>query len=113
MTLSKKKKPAAASSVVSGEALGMDANIAMLVKERNANNAWHKLARNKTALVGFFIVAFMVVIAVFAPLIAPYDPNAINRSCPLRESALPDISSARMTLAVISCPVSSTAPVFP
>lgn len=78
MTLSKKKKPAAASSVVSGEALGMDANIAMLVKERNANNAWHKLARNKTALVGFFIVAFMVVIAVFAPLIAPYDPNAIN-----------------------------------
>ena len=113
MTLSKKKKPAAASSVVSGEALGMDANIAMLVKERNANNAWHKLARNKTALVGFFIVAFMVVIAVFAPLIAPYDPNAINPVLPLRESALPDISSARMTLAVISCPVSSTAPVFP
>lgn len=32
MTLSKKKKPAAASSVVSGEALGMDANIAMLEK---------------------------------------------------------------------------------
>ena len=28
MTLLKKKKPAAASSVVSGEALGMDANIA-------------------------------------------------------------------------------------
>ena len=81
----------------------MDANIAMLVKERNANNAWHKLARNKTALVGFFIVAFMVVIAVFAPLIAPYDPNAIN----------PVLSSAQMTLAVISCPVSSTAPVFP
>ena len=60
----------------------MDANIAMLVKERNANNAWHKLARNKTALVGFFIVAFMVVIAVFAPLIAPYDPNAINPILP-------------------------------
>ena len=50
MILSKKKKPAAASSVVSGEALGMDANnAAMLVKERNANNAWHKLARNKRA----------------------------------------------------------------
>ena len=111
MTLSKKKKPAAASSVVSGEALGMDANIAMLVKERNANNAWHKLARNKTALVGFFIVAFMVVIAVFAPLIAPYDPNAINPVLPFK--GIPDISSARMTLAVISCPVSSTAPVFP
>ena len=47
----------------------------MLLKERNANNAWHKLARNKTALVGFFIVVFMVILAVFAPLIAPYDPN--------------------------------------
>lgn len=114
MTLSKKKKPAAASSVVSGEALGMDANIAMLVKERNANNAWHKLARNKTALVGFFIVAFMVVIAVFLPRSSRHMTRTRStRSCPLRESALPDISSARMTLAVISCPVSSTAPVFP
>lgn len=89
MTLLKKKKPAAASSVVSGEALGMDANIAMLVKERNANNAWHKLARNKTALVGFFIVAFMVVIAVFAPLIAPYDPNAINPVLPFKGIGTP------------------------
>ena len=89
MILSKKKKPAAASSVVSGEALGMDANIAMLVKERNANNAWHKLARNKTALVGFFIVAFMVVIAVFAPLIAPYDPNAINPVLPFKGIGTP------------------------
>ena len=89
MTLLKKKKPAAASSVVSGEALGMDANIAMLVKERNANNAWHKLARNKTALVGFLIVAFMVVIAVFAPLIAPYDPNAINPVLPFKGIGTP------------------------
>ena len=67
----------------------MDANIAMLVKERNANNAWHKLARNKTALVGFFIVAFMVVIAVFAPLIAPYDPNAINPVLPFKGIGTP------------------------
>ena len=89
MTLLKKKKPAAASSVVSGEALGIDANIAMLVKERNANNAWHKLARNKTALVGFFIVAFMVVVAVFAPLIAPYDPNAINPVLPFKGIGTP------------------------
>ena len=113
MTLSKKKKPAAASSVVSGEALGMDANIAMLVKERNANNAWHKLARNKTALVGFFIVAFMVVIAVLPRSSRHMTRTRSTRSCRLRESALPDISSAQMTLAVISCPVSSTAPVFP
>ena len=55
--IKKEKTCCLPSSVVSGEALGMDANIAMLVKERNANNAWHKLARNKTALVGFLIVA--------------------------------------------------------
>ena len=59
MTFFKKKPAAAAASSTSGDALGKDANIAMLLKERNANNAWHKLARNKTALVGFFIVAFM------------------------------------------------------
>ena len=84
MTLFRKKPAAAAASSASGDALGKDANIAMLLKERNANNAWHKLARNKTALVGFFIVAFMVILAVFAPLIAPYDPNAINPVLPFK-----------------------------
>ena len=84
-----KKKPAAAASSTSGDALGKDANIAMLLKERNANNAWHKLARNKTALVGFFIVAFMVILAVFAPLIAPYDPNAINPVLPFKGIGTP------------------------
>ncbi len=90
MTFFKKKPAAAAASSTSGDALGKDANIAMLLKERNANNAWHKLARNKTALVGFFIVAFMVILAVFAPLIAPYDPNAINPVLPFKIGT-PDI----------------------
>lgn len=43
MTFFKKKPAAAAASSTSGDALGKDANIAMLLKERNANNAWHKL----------------------------------------------------------------------
>ena len=89
MTLFRKKPAAAAASSASGDALGKDANIAMLLKERNANNAWHKLARNKTALVGFFIVAFMVILAVFAPLIAPYDPNAINPVLPFKGIGTP------------------------
>ena len=89
MTFFKKKPAAAAASSTSGDALGKDANIAMLLKERNANNAWHKLARNKTALVGFFIVAFMVILAVFAPLIAPYDPNAINPVLPFKGIGTP------------------------
>ena len=89
MTLFRKKPAAAAASSASGDALGKDANIAMLLKERNANNAWHKLTRNKTALVGFFIVAFMVILAVFAPLIAPYDPNAINPVLPFKGIGTP------------------------
>ena len=89
MTFFKKKPAAAAASSTSGDALGKDANIAMLLKERNANNAWHKLTRNKTALVGFFIVASMVILAVFAPLIAPYDPNAINPVLPFKGIGTP------------------------
>lgn len=50
----------------------------MLKRERRANNAWHKLARNKMAVVGLVIVAFMVVLAVFAPILSPQDPNAID-----------------------------------
>ena len=113
MTFFKKKPAAAAASSTSGDALGKDANIAMLLKERNANNAWHKLARNKTALVGFFIVAFMVILAVFAPLIAPYDPNAINPVLPFKGIGTPDISSEQTISDVTSYPVSSTAPAYP
>ena len=87
MTLFKKK--AAVAPAVPTDARGKDAAIAMLARERNANNAWHKLARNKTALVGFFIVAFMVILAVFAPLIAPYDPNAINPILPFKGIGTP------------------------
>lgn len=36
------------------------------------------LWRSKTGLIGFVIVAVVLVFAVFAPWIAPYDPNAIN-----------------------------------
>lgn len=36
------------------------------------------LIRSKTGLIGFIIVAVVLVFAVFAPWIAPYDPNQIN-----------------------------------
>ena len=62
------------------EALSDAANLEMLKRERRANNAWHKLTRNKMAVVGLIIVAFMVFLAVFAPLISPYDPNATDMS---------------------------------
>jgi peptide/nickel transport system permease protein len=51
-------------------------------------DAWFRLRRNPAALVGFFIVGLFVVVALFAPLIAPSDPRAQNlaelggRCCP-------------------------------
>ena len=69
---------------LTNDALGKEANMAMLQKERKANNAWHKLLRNKTAVIGFAIVCFMVFIAVFAPVLAPYPPNKINPAIPFK-----------------------------
>lgn len=66
------------------DALGKEANMAMLQRERKANNAWNKLKRNRTAMIGFFIVCFMIFIAVFAPILAPYNPNAINPGIPFK-----------------------------
>jgi peptide/nickel transport system permease protein len=51
----------------------------MLKRERRANNAWHKLLRNKTAVAGLIIVTVMCLLAIFAPLISS-DPNALSIS---------------------------------
>lgn len=37
---------------------------------------WRHLSKRKSALVGLAVVLFMVFVAVFAPLLAPYDPTA-------------------------------------
>ncbi|WP_180899013.1 ABC transporter permease [Martelella soudanensis] len=40
------------------------------------SRVWRRLCRRKSALVGLFVVLFMLFIAAFAPLLAPYDPTA-------------------------------------
>jgi peptide/nickel transport system permease protein len=40
--------------------------------------AWFRLRRNPAAILGFSLVGAFVVIAIFAPLIAPYDPRQQN-----------------------------------
>jgi peptide/nickel transport system permease protein len=40
------------------------------------SRVWRRLAKRKSALFGLGVVLFMVFIAVFAPLLAPYDPAA-------------------------------------
>jgi peptide/nickel transport system permease protein len=39
------------------------------------SDAWRRLIRNPAAIVGFVLVALFIFTAIFAPLIAPYDPR--------------------------------------
>ncbi len=61
-------------------ALGVEAQMEMVRRERRANSAWRKLRRNKMAVVGLVIVVIMVIMAIFAPILAPYDPNYVDTS---------------------------------
>ena len=47
--------------------------------------AWRQLRRDPAALIGFGLIAFFVLVAVFAPWIAPYDP----RTSPARQVTPP------------------------
>jgi ABC-type dipeptide/oligopeptide/nickel transport system permease subunit len=40
-----------------------------------ARDAWRRLKRNKTAIVGMVIIAILLLLALFADLIAPYGPS--------------------------------------
>ncbi len=45
-------------------------------KQKKVESFWSKFKQNKLGLVGLYIFLFMVIISVFAPLIAPYNPYA-------------------------------------
>jgi peptide/nickel transport system permease protein len=44
------------------------------------SEAWRRLRRDRAALVGFALIGTFVFIAIFAPLLAPYDPRETNLS---------------------------------
>ncbi len=52
---------------------------AMLV-ESPSRRAWRRLLRRRGAVVGLAVIALLVVVAVLAPLVAPYDPAAQSYS---------------------------------
>jgi peptide/nickel transport system permease protein len=59
------------------------------------SDAWIRLRRNPGAIAGFVIVACLVVIAIFAPLIAPYAPRAQNLSL-IRAGCCPGPSASHL-----------------
>ena len=50
----------------------------MLLKERRANNACHKFIRNKSAVAGFIMIALVLLIAIFGPMILKTDPAQMD-----------------------------------
>ena len=46
------------------------------VNSTPAYEAWKRFRRNKTAIIGLVVVCVLILIAIFAPLIAPYDYSA-------------------------------------
>jgi peptide/nickel transport system permease protein len=61
----------------------MSAVLAPVVMERGATprqRAWRRLLRRRGAMLGLVFVIFFIVLAVFAPYIAPYDPVATSWS---------------------------------
>ena len=57
------------------ESLALEAEIEKKYSRSSLyKDAWKRLKRNKLAMIGLVIVIIMLLIAIFAPLIAPYDP---------------------------------------
>ncbi|MDO5332268.1 MAG: ABC transporter permease, partial [Bacillota bacterium] len=48
------------------------------VKSTPTKEAWKRLVRNKLAVVGMILLALLIVMAVLAPVIAPYDYKLQN-----------------------------------
>ena len=76
-------------TVQNGGAISDQAQMALIKKERVANNAWNKFRRNKAAVCGLIIVTIMVLVGIFADFVAPYDPNVIDILAPYLKPGAP------------------------
>jgi peptide/nickel transport system permease protein len=72
-------EPAAATPVgdivAGGAAAGWSPDAALIEHRSTWQEVWRRLRRDHFALVGLAVIALLVAIAVFAPLIAPHDPT--------------------------------------
>ena len=56
----------------------IDANVLARKQRSLWGDAFWRLRRNRAAVVGMVVIAIAAICAIFAPLIAPYDPTAIK-----------------------------------
>lgn len=54
-------------------------------KTSPAQEAWYRLVRNKTAILGLAILAVLIIVAIFAPLLSPYGYDEVNIKDKLQE----------------------------
>src|SRR5690349_25136822 len=66
-------------------------------------NALRRLARHRSAQVGFAILGFMILVAIFAPVIAPYDPTEVIKDVKPR---------AKPCIHLLGCPAETPQHIF-
>jgi oligopeptide transport system permease protein len=75
---------ATTAQTVSSGALDLNA----MRKERSLwSDAWARLRRNRAAMGGLIVIAFFTLVAIFAPLLAPYSPVQQSSNNSLRQPA--------------------------
>jgi len=70
------------------------------------SDAWYRLKRNPAAIVGFSVIVIVVIVAIFAPLLAPHGPREQNLSL-LREGCCPGPSAGHILVSTSSAGTSS------
>lgn len=64
--------------LLTGPTLGDYTELKSEVIQSPGSRTWRRFRRHKLAMVGAVTIVVMVFIAIFAPWLAPYDPNEIN-----------------------------------
>jgi len=72
-------------------------NVIMRKQRSLWRDAWWRLLRNRAAIVGLVVISLAALVAIFASVIAPYDPIAQNGSKTLMEPIWTKLSGSRFT----------------
>lgn len=67
-------------------------------KERSLwGDAWHRLSRNRASVAGLVVIIFFILVAIFAPLIAPINPTIQTANNSLRQPSWVHIADPSRT----------------